>query len=263
MLIVGYFLAILIGLILGLIGGGGSMLTLPLLVYIFGVDAVSATGYTMFIVGVTSAVGSYAYIKNGMVDIRKAMAFGIPSMLVVILTRNFFVPLIPEVVFHYNSFQLTKPDFIMLLFAALMVAASFSMMRKPKSVVTAVSDPMEMKMIILNGIVVGLVSGFVGAGGGFLIIPALVLFSKLPMKQAIGTSLMIITANSMVGFIGELGNHNMNWNLLISVTGATVIGIFVGTKVSKRIDGAKLKPIFGWFVLVMGIYIVLKQTLLK
>ncbi len=263
MIVAGYLLAVLIGIILGLIGGGGSMLTLPLLVYIFGVDIVSATGYTMFIVGVTGAVGAFSYIKNGWVNLKNAIAFGIPSMLIVFLTRNWLMPQIPMVIFQYNAFQLTKPDFIMLLFAVIMVAASMAMIKKSKPVVPQLIAPMNLKMIVLNGIVVGLVSGFVGAGGGFLIIPALVIFSKLPMKAAIGTSLMIITANSIVGFSGEWGNHQMDWNLLLSVTSATVIGIFVGTKVSTKIDGANLKPVFGWFVLLMGIYIVVKETLLK
>lgn len=263
MLIVGYFLAILIGMILGLVGGGGSMLTLPLLVYVFKVDIILATGYTMFIVGLTSAVGSFTYIKNGWVDVKKAMAFGIPSIIVVFVVRNWVVPEIPEVLISTDEFQLSQQSFIMLFFALLMLVASVMMIKKTKPIESMADASMNLKMIVVNGVVVGGVSGFVGAGGGFLIIPALVIFSNLPMREAIGTSLVIITANSIVGFMGEFGNQNLDWYLLMSVTLATVIGIFVGIKVSSKIDGAKLKPAFGWFVLVMGAYIIIKETLLK
>ena len=263
MLIVGYFLAILIGMILGLVGGGGSMLTLPLLVYVFKVDIILATGYTMFIVGLTSAVGSFTYIKNGWVDVKKAMAFGIPSIIVVFVVRNWVVPEIPEVLISTDEFQLSQQSFIMLFFALLMLVASVMMIKKTKPIESTADASMNLKMIVVNGVVVGGVSGFVGAGGGFLIIPALVIFSNLPMREAIGTSLVIITANSIVGFMGEFGNQNLDWYLLMSVTLATVIGIFVGIKVSSKIDGAKLKPAFGWFVLVIGVYIIIKETLLK
>jgi uncharacterized membrane protein YfcA len=137
------------------------------------------------------------------------------------------------------------------------------MIRKSRTINSEKPESVNLLMITINGMIVGLVSGFVGAGGGFLIIPELVIFSKVPMKEAIGTSLVIITANSMVGFAGDLGKHNLDWNLLMSVTFATVIGIFVGTKVSSKIDGAKLKPVFGWFILVVGLVILMKVIFLK
>jgi uncharacterized membrane protein YfcA len=256
MLIIGYFLAVLIGLVLGIIGGGGTMLTLPLLVFIFKVDVLSATSYTMFIVGITSAVGSYAYFKSGMVNLKKAVSFGVPSMIVVAGMRHWVVPSIPAVLIDSEFWVLSKEDFMMLFFALLMLLASVSMIRKSKSLDDGEYEVSHL-MLVLNGTLVGVVSGLVGAGGGFLIIPALVIFSRTPIKQAIGTSLIIITANSAVGFVGDLGAQNLDWNLLLSVTFATVVGIFVGTKVSSRIDGAKMKPAFGWFILLMGIAIIL------
>ncbi len=262
--IIGYIISIIIGVSLGLIGGGGSILTVPLLVYIFKQDAVIATAYSLFIVGLTSAVGSVDYFRNGLVNVRTAIIFGIPSIIAVFITRAYVVPAIPKELFTVGNFLVTKNILLMLLFATLMVAASYSMIKKTK---VAVVDPLQKQhfnypVILIEGAIVGLLTGLVGAGGGFLIIPALVLLSKLPMKEAVGTSLVIIAAKSLIGFYGEANIASMNWGLLSSVAAFAIVGIFIGTMLSKKIDGAKLKPAFGWFVLVMGIYIIIKETLM-
>ena len=264
MIVVGYLLSVLIGISLGLIGGGGSILTVPVLVYVFQVDPVVATGYSLFIVGATSAVGSVSYFTSKLVNIKTAIVFGIPSIVAVYLTRAFIVPYIPDTLFSLGEFQMTKAIFLMVLFAILMIAASYSMIKKAKP--GAEKEQVQVfnyPMIFLEGSVVGVLTGLVGAGGGFLIIPALVVLSKLPMKEAVGTSLVIIAAKSLFGFTGELGHSNLDWTLLLTVTAAAIVGIFVGSNLSKKIDGAKLKPAFGWFVLVMGIYIIVKETILK
>ncbi len=262
--IIGYIISIIIGVSLGLIGGGGSILTVPLLVYIFKQDAVIATAYSLFIVGLTSAVGSVDYFRNGLVNVRTAIIFGIPSIIAVFITRAYVVPAIPKELFTVGNFLVTKNILLMLLFATLMVAASYSMIKKTK---VAVVNPLQKQhfnytVILIEGAIVGLLTGLVGAGGGFLIIPALVLLSKLPMKEAVGTSLVIIAAKSLIGFYGEANIASMDWVLLSSVAAFAIVGIFIGTMLSKKIDGAKLKPAFGWFVLVMGIYIIIKETLL-
>lgn len=264
MIIIGYLLSVLIGVSLGLIGGGGSILTVPVLVYVFGVDPVIATGYSLFIVGATSAVGSINFFKSNLVNVKTAIVFGIPSILAVYLTRAFLVPLIPSNLFTLGEFEMTKSIFLMVLFALLMIAASYSMIKKSSvDQVSSSAQVFNYPMIFLEGSVVGVLTGLVGAGGGFLIIPALVVLSKLPMKEAVGTSLVIIAAKSLLGFTGELGHANLDWWLLVTVTIAAIVGIFIGANVSKKIDGAKLKPAFGWFVLVMGVYIILKETLMK
>ncbi len=264
MIIVGFLLSILIGISLGLIGGGGSILTVPVLVYVFKVDPVVATGYSLFIVGATSAVGSINFFKSKLVNVKTAVVFGIPSILAVYITRAYLVPLIPETILMVGEFHLTKAIFMMILFAVLMIAASYSMIKKsPKTEAADSAQVFNYPMIFLEGSVVGVLTGLVGAGGGFLIIPALVVLSKLPMKEAVGTSLVIIAAKSLLGFTGELGHTELDWQLLLIVTFAAIIGIFIGAQLSKKIDGAKLKPAFGWFVLVMGIYIIIKETLLK
>jgi uncharacterized protein len=263
--ITGYIASISIGIALGLIGGGGSILTVPVLVYLFAVDALAATAYSLFIVGLTSAVGSVSYFKNGLVNIKTAIIFGIPSIIAVFLTRAYLVPAIPKEVFSIGSFVVTKSILMMLLFAILMIAASYSMIKKEKKKTTENEGEQKFNypLILLEGAVVGILTGLVGAGGGFLIIPALVILSKLPMKEAVGTSLVIIAAKSLIGFFGEGSETFIDWALLTKISAFAIVGIFIGTMLSKKIYGAKLKPAFGWFVLVMGIYIIIKETMLK
>jgi uncharacterized membrane protein YfcA len=265
--ILGFLASILIGVSLGLVGSGGSILTVPVLVYLLAVDPVAATGYSLFIVGFTAGVGSIGYFQKGLVNIKTAIVFGIPSIIAVFSTRAWIVPAIPKEVFTIAGHVVTKSDLLMLLFAILMVVASVSMIKKDKSVAGDEDLKTEQKfnypLILIEGGLVGIITGLVGAGGGFLIIPALVLLSKLPMKEAVGTSLVIIAAKSLIGFFGEASEAAIDWRLLAIVTTFATVGIFGGIFLSKKIDGNKLKPAFGWFVLVMGIYIIIKETIFK
>jgi len=267
MVILGYFASLLIGLSLGLIGGGGSILTVPVLVYLFGVNPILATAYSLFIVGASSLIGVFPKYKQGLVNLKTAIIFGIPSIASVFATRKFIVPLIPNEVFTLGDFMVTKSILMMVLFAILMVAASISMIQgkceqcekeKEEHYVEEI-QVFNYPMILLEGAVVGILTGLVGAGGGFLIIPALVMLSKLSMKQAIGTSLLIIAAKSLIGFTGDLGHQIIDWKLLLTITGLAIVGIFFGDILSKKIDGNKLKVGFGWFVLIMGVYILVQQ----
>ena len=259
--IIGYLASVLIGISLGLIGGGGSILTVPVLVYLFHVEPVQATAYSLFIVGASSLVGAWPKYKQGFVDLKTAIIFGIPSIVSVYATRILLVPAIPSDLGEFGGLLVTKSLMMMLLFAILMIAASFSMIRSKSSKETITEDGQKFNypLILLEGALVGMLTGLVGAGGGFLIIPALVMLSKLPMKQAVGTSLLIIAAKSLIGFTGDLGNGTMNWTLLLSVSALAIAGIFLGDRLSKRIDGNQLKKGFGWFVLVMGLYIIVQQ----
>lgn len=261
--IFGFFASTLIGISLGLIGGGGSILTVPVLVYLFGVDPVMATAYSLFIVGLSSLFGAFPKYKQGLIDLKTAVVFGVPSILAVFLTRKVMVPAIPDTLFEIFGLTVTKALAMMILFAILMVAASISMIRDKKQESVESKEPrvFNYPMILLEGMVVGVLTGLVGAGGGFLIIPALVMLSKLPMKQAVGTSLLIIAAKSLIGFTGDVLTHAdiMDWTLLAVVTILAVVGIFVGNQLSKKIDGGALKKGFGWFVLIMGMYIIIKE----
>jgi uncharacterized protein len=261
--ILGYILAAIVGISLGLIGSGGSILTVPVLVYVMSVNPVLATAYSLFIVGSTALVGGVQSAIQKKVDFKTVLIFGIPSIAAVYATRMWLVPLIPKELFSIGTLVITKPIALMLLFAVVMILASISMIKtsKKKEVVDE-NVPMKYNypVILLEGTVVGLLTGLVGAGGGFLIIPALVLLARMPIKLAVGTSLFIIAAKSLIGFIGDLqGSQVIDWKLLGSFTGFAVLGIFIGIYLSKKISGDKLKKAFGWFVLVMGIYIIIKE----
>jgi uncharacterized protein len=259
--VIGYAASLIIGISLGLIGGGGSILTVPVLVYLFRVSPVMATAYSLFIVGSTSLVGALPKYKRGLVNIKTALIFGIPSIVAVFTTRKYLVPHIPEELFTISNLLVTKNMMMMLLFAILMLIASVSMIRNKvsRSREIETEQKFNIPVILIEGTIVGLLTGIVGAGGGFLIIPALVLLSKLPMKQAIGTSLLIIAAKSLIGFTGDLSNYQMDWTLLLSITTLAIIGIFIGNWLSHKLSSGKLEKGFGWFVLIMGIYILLKE----
>jgi uncharacterized membrane protein YfcA len=261
--IIGFAAAILIGVSLGLIGGGGSILTVPVLVYILGVNPVLATAYSLFVVGSTSLVGAGTYMKKGLVNYKTALVFAIPSFIAVFLTRKFLVPALPDPLFTVGEAIITKNIGIMVFFALIMLAASYSMITAKKCVDCDEGEPVvfNFPMIALEGSVVGVITGIVGAGGGFLIIPALVLLAKLPMKLAVGTSLLIIAAKSLIGFLGDLSTQTIDWQLLLIFTSLSIVGIFIGSALSKKINEEILKTGFGWFVLVMGIYIITKELL--
>lgn len=258
----GYFLSIIIGLSLGLIGGGGSILAVPILVYLFKIHPEQATSYSLFIVGITAMFGTYSHYKLRNIKIKAALIFALPSVISLLFVRDFILPKIPSIIFTANNFAVTKNLVIMVVFAFLMIAASFSMIREssPKDIIKR-----DDSLIIASiGLLVGFITGFLGAGGGFLIIPALLFFGNLPMKQAIGTSLLIIFINSLIGFGGDIINgFEIDYKLLFTISAIALMGMFVGTFLSKKIDGAKLKPAFGWFVLVMGIYIIFNEFFIK
>lgn len=262
--VLGYLCALLIGVILGLVGGGGSILTVPVFVYLLYINPVTATAYSLFVVGVSALVGALQNMQKGWVDYRTAIVFAIPAFVAVYATRKFILPAIPEQLFTAGEYVLTKNVGIMLFFALIMLVASYSMIRegrqKPSvSAVVAYNYP----LIIVEGVVIGVLTGLVGAGGGFLIIPALVLLAKLPMKKAVATSLLIIAIKSLIGFIGDIENLEIDWSFLLPFTGISVLGIFLGVWLNKFIDGGKLKKAFGWFVLVMGIYILFKELIIS
>ncbi len=262
--LLGYILAVFVGITLGLIGSGGSILSVPILVYVMGVEPILATAYSLFVVGTTALVGGIQKARQKLVDFNQVVLFGIPTVLSVFFTRKLIVPSIPEVIFSSSQFTLHKSDLIMLVFALVMIVASLSMiqpLKQPKAVNTNKSNYL---IVLIQGLFIGLVAGFVGAGGGFLIIPALLFLTKTPMKRAVGTSLFIVSAQSLIGFTGDIQtNQAINWNLVFTFTFCSIVGIFIGSQLSKKIEGEKLKTAFGWFVLVMGIYIITNVLVLK
>jgi len=260
--IVAYLAAALIGLSLGLIGGGGSILTVPVLVYLFGTSPLLATSYSLFIVGSTSVVGAYNNYRKGLVNIKTALFFGLTSITTVFITRKFILPLVPRHIINVGSFDVTENILTMVLFAVLMVAAAITMISSEQKKETGnINHHKQLNLLKLSGygIAIGLATGILGAGGGFLLIPTLVLLVGLPMKEAVGTSLLIIALNSLIGFTGDLGHFHIDWLFLVKITAVAVAGVFAGDALNKKVDGAKLKKGFGWFVLAMGIYIITKE----
>jgi uncharacterized membrane protein YfcA len=255
--VIGFIATAFIGVSLGLVGGGGSIITVPVLVYLFSMPPTLATSYSLFIVGVSSLVGAYKNYKKGFVNFKTALLFGTSSVITVYLTRRLIIPQIPKV-FIVGTWHLTEPFVIMIVFAILMLAASFSMIRH-KHLTYHHQNELDIFLLLSCGIGIGLITGFLGAGGGFLLVPALVLIMKLPMKQAIGTSLLIIAFNCLIGFTGDIGHYSIEWLLLLRITVVAVTGLIVGDALNKKIKGDKLKTAFGWFILIMGIYIVVRE----
>ncbi|SDM00554.1 sulfite exporter TauE/SafE family protein [Kriegella aquimaris] len=258
--IFGYFGALAIGLILGLMGSGGSLMAVPVLTYLFHISPVTTTAYSLFVVGTSASVGAFRNYNKGLVDFKVALIFSIPAFITVYTTRKLVMPAIPKELLLMEGFVVTKDVGIMVFFALLMAAASISMILE-KGLSTDDSGPIRYNypLILFEGVIIGMLTGIVGIGGGFLIIPALVLCVKLPMKKAVATSLFIIALKSLIGFTGDLDNLEVNWTFLISFTLISILGIFMGMYLSSFVKGDKLKKTFGWFVLFVAIGIFYKE----
>ncbi|MEK7857397.1 MAG: sulfite exporter TauE/SafE family protein [Acidobacteriota bacterium] len=260
-----YIFAMAIGVSLGLIGAGGSILTVPVLVYLAHVEPVLATAYSLFVVGSTALVGGIQNSFKKLVDFKTAFLFGVPSILAVYATRAFIMPSIPPEISVGGWFTVSKGAGLLLVFAVLMVVTAVSMIRGNGKAGELDGVECEAKkhhygLVLLEGVGVGTLTGLVGAGGGFLIIPALVLLAGLEMKLAVGTSLFIIAMKSLIGFTGDIqSGMPIDWPFLLVFTGFSVSGIFLGTWLNKFVDGYRLKKGFGWFVLAMGVYMLARE----
>lgn len=258
MIIAGYLAALLIGVLLGMIGGGGSILTIPVLVYLFHLAPAEATGYSLFIVGISCLAGAYKYFRRGQIRVLTGFYFGIPSILTILLVRKYVLPAIPTIIYSSGSWVLNRSVLIMLVFAIVMIVAALQMLRneiREETVIAA--HPLPVIKTIWRGIEVGLLTGLLGAGGGFIILPVLIFSFRLPMKEAVGTSLLIIALNTLSGFLGDLFHgQQYQWQLLLTITLLSVIGTFAGRKWGEAFSGQQLKLYFGWFVLLMGVVII-------
>jgi uncharacterized membrane protein YfcA len=259
---IGYFASIFIGLVLGILGSGGSILSIPILIYLFQIDVVIASAYSLFIVGVTSFVGAIPKYKEHLVNLKTGFLFSIPSILSIFSTRKWLVPAIPDVLIASEDFVFTKRMLLLGIFALLMILASVSMIRS-KSELENNDARSRVFLVIIEGLLIGFLTGLVGAGGGFLIIPALVLLTGLPFKTAVGTSLFIISANSLSGFMGDVTNYIIDWPFLLSITVLAITGILIGNQISKKVSPKRLRKSFGWFVCFTGFWILLREWFLN
>ena len=261
MLIFGYLSAILIGVTLGLIGGGGSILTVPIFVYLLKLDPQVATSYSLFVVGISALVASFKNAQKKLINYKTGLIFAAPALLVVYIIRKVLLPLVPEQMFQIGDFTILKSVTTMCFFAVIMLLASYSMIKGRKEIKDEVATKFNYPLIVVQGVLVGIVTGLVGAGGGFLIIPALVYFARLHMREAVATSLMVISINSLIGFAGDLQNLSIDWQFLLLFSGLAIVGVFVGIFLNAKINATHLRKGFGWFVLVMAIFILLQEGL--
>ncbi|MGE0561377.1 MAG: sulfite exporter TauE/SafE family protein [Flavobacteriales bacterium] len=258
---IGYILAILVGLSSGLIGAGGSILAMPILVYLFGVEAAdTAPAYSLFVIGVSSIVGAFLKYKQGQVSFKTVLYFGTPTVLAIFVTRYFVVPVIPDEILTVYQFIFTKRILVMGLFSCLMILAAYYMVRD-----TVTDKPVKINQLYNfgGGLFTGFLSGLVGAGGGFIMIPALIKIGNITMKTAIGTSLTIIAINSMVGFAASYKHLDIDWMLLLTFSGLAILGIVTGNYFSKQLKAENLKKGFGYFILVVGLFILIKEFIFK
>ena len=262
--IFGYISALAIGISLGLIGGGGSILAVPVLAYLFSVNEKIATAYSLFVVGACALVGGFKQHLKGYVDWKTAFVFGMPAMLGVSLVRHYVVPILPDILFIVADFEFTRRMALFGLFAVLMIPAAFFMLKKRNEKKADGTISYNYPLILIEGLLVGAVTGLIGAGGGFLIIPALVILANIEMKVAVGTSLMIIAFKSLLGFfLGDALKMEIDWGFLFVFTGISLVGIFIGSYLSNFIDGNKLKKVFGYLIFVMAVFIFYMEFFIK
>ncbi|WP_340066015.1 sulfite exporter TauE/SafE family protein [Ascidiimonas aurantiaca] len=258
-LILGYTGALFIGLILGLAGGGGSILTVPLLVYLLGYNPVVATAYSLFVVGASSVAGVWQKYREGLVVFKTGLFFSFPSFVAVYASRRFLVPAIPDTLFSVGALPVTKEMALMLFFALIMVFAAYAMIRPEQVGDRETAKKTSYPFIFVQGLIIGTITGIIGAGGGFLYVPALVLWTHLPMKKAVGTSLVIVSINSLIGFTGDLQKMEIEWPFLLTFTAITMIGILLGGMLSRHVSDKGLKKGFGWLILAMSVYILIRE----
>lgn len=259
--ILGYAGAVGTGLILGLLGGGGALLSIPVLVYLFNLPAATATGYSLFLIGVTAMGGALENIRKQLVDYRAALYYGIPSALSVYSVRRFLIPALPNQFFTLNNFTLDKDHFILFLLILVMLIAGYKMIKHNAPVKDEhAGEAIDVTKLATYAILIGAFLGLVGAGGGFLMIPALVLFAHLSMRKAVGTSLLLVALNSFIGFLGDVhSNPAMDWTFLFAFSSCSIAGVLIGTYLHRFIHGDAMKKYFGWFIVSLAVLMIIKE----
>lgn len=256
--LLGFAAAVVVGLILGLLGGGGSILSIPILIYLFDIEPVRASAYSLFLVGITSLIGTIPKYRDHLVNLRTGLLFGLPSIIAIFATRKWVVPMIPDPITSFGEVVLTKRLLLLGLFAVLMILAALPLIRGGKEIESP-HPRFRTFLVVAEGLLIGFLTGLVGAGGGFLIIPALVFLTGLNFKTAVGTSLLVIAINSLAGFLGDVLNYRMEWTFLLGITSLAVVGILLGNTFSRRINSLTLRKAFGWFTLAVGTFILLAE----
>ena len=264
--IIGYIGALFIGLVMGLTGSGGSILSIPILAYLYHFDEKTATAYSLFIVGVTALSGSVRGMLEKMVSYKAVLFLGIPAIIGVLTMRRLVVPVLPDVLFHIGNFDFTRRMLMFGLFSILLFIAAYSMLNKSRVTLSnrTNQDFVFHPLIVTEGLFLGFFMGLIGAGGGFLIVPALMLISKLHIKKAMATSLVIVSLNSLIGFFfGDFRNMEINWEFLIGFSIVSFLGILLGGFLAKRTNSVKLKEYFAYFIIAMGVFMFIMEFMVN
>jgi uncharacterized protein len=259
--LVGYLALIGIGVVLSLMGGGGSLLSVPILVYLFSLDIVTASSYSLFIVGTTSLLGAWLKQKEQRVDLRSGMMFSASSVVAIFLARKWILPWIPEELLSLNSILITKRALILTIFALLAITSSLIILLRP-TWHSVDQGKQRLKFLLPVGFTTGMLVGLVGVGGGFLILPSLIIFARLPFKIAVGTTLLVIGFNSLLGFLGDVMNYPIHWLFLLIITGLATLGMWLGNVCGEKIPVNYLRVTFGWIMLIVAIGIIVKEVIL-
>lgn len=260
--IIGLILTIFIGLLVGLFGGGGSILTVPVLVYLFAIPATLSTTYSLALVSITSLIAATPHVLQKKLSFKKILQFGIPSMLSLYTVRAYILPSIPAT-FTLLGFEVEKNLFMMLFFSVLMLTSGLFMIKQKKNNPDCFDCPYNHFVLMIAGLIEGIITGIVGAGGGFIIVPVLMIFGKLSLKQAVANSLFIIGVKSLIGFLGSHDIFSIDFYFLVKILAIALAGMYLGILLNKKLDAKQLKPIFGYFVVVMGCIILIKELLIK
>lgn len=260
--IIGFILTVVIGLLVGLFGGGGSILSVPVLVYLFAIPATLSTTYSLALVSITSLIAATPHVVQKKLSYTKILQFGIPSMIALYTIRSFVLPSIPPY-FKFLGFEIEKNTFMMLFFSLLMLTSGFFMIKQKKNNPDCIDCPYNHIALMVAGLLEGLITGIVGAGGGFIIVPILMIFGKMSVKQAVANSLFIIGVKSFIGFLGSHDISSLNFSFLIKILAIALVGMYFGVQLNKKLDAKQLKPIFGYFVMIMGYIILIKELLIK
>lgn len=260
--IIGLILTIFIGLLVGLFGGGGSILTVPVLVYLFAIPATLSTTYSLALVSITSLIAATPHVLQKKLSFKKILQFGIPSMLSLYTVRAYILPSIPAT-FTLLGFEIEKNLFMMLFFSVLMLTSGFFMIKQKKNNPDCFDCPYNHFVLMIAGLFEGIITGIVGAGGGFIIVPVLMIFGKLSLKQAVANSLFIIGVKSFIGFLGSHDIVELDFYFLAKILVIALVGMYFGIRLNKKLDAKQLKPIFGYFVMIMGFIILIKELLIN
>jgi len=258
--ILGYLGATVTGIVLGLLGGGGALLSIPVLVYLFHIEPQLATSYSLLLIGITASSGAYQNIRKKLVDYNAALYYGVPSVIAVYAVRRWGMPNLPKVIFTLNGYSVDKNLFILIILAIVMFIAAYKMITSKAPDSEETEHEVDHVRLAFFAVLIGAFLGLVGAGGGFLMVPALMYFANVHTKKAIGTSLLLVAINSFIGFMGDMRSHvQIDWTFFATFALFSVAGVFIGHYLATYIHNNKLKKYFGWFILVTAIFIVVKE----